>query len=116
MQVEQLKHLVQNALEDLKAKDVLELDVREASSVTDFMLLATGTSSRQVSSLATNLVSSLKEAGVTPLGVEGLDAGEWVLVDLGDLLVHIMQAQTREFYDLEKLWGDFSLAEDQVDS
>ena len=116
MQVEQLKDLALNALEDLKAKDVLELDVRETSSVTDFMLLATGSSSRQVSALASNLVTSLKEAGVTPLSIEGQDAGEWVLVDLGDLLVHIMQAQTRAFYDLEKLWGDFSLVEDQVGS
>ncbi|WP_114418487.1 ribosome silencing factor [Marinospirillum perlucidum] len=114
MQVEKLKSLVLNALEDLKAKDVCELDVREASSVTDFMLIASGTSSRQVSALATNLVTQLKEAGVTPLSLEGLDAGDWVLVDLGDLLVHIMQPETRSFYDLEKLWGDFSLAEKQA--
>jgi len=116
MHVEQLKDLAIQSLEDLKAKDLLELDVRQASSVTDFMLLATGSSSRQVSALATNLVSLLKEAGVTPLSIEGLDAGEWVLVDLGDLLVHIMQAQTRAHYDLEKLWGDFSLVDDQVES
>lgn len=116
MQVEQLKHQALKALEDMKARDVLELDVREASSVTDFMLLATGNSSRQVSALATNLVSQLRESGITPLSIEGLDAGEWVLVDLGDLLVHIMQAETRAFYDLEKLWGDFSLVEDQVES
>lgn len=112
MQAEQLKELALKALEDLKAKNVVELDVREASSVTDFMLIATGTSSRQVSALATNLVGELKAAGIQPLSLEGLDAGEWVLVDLGDLLVHIMQPQTREFYDLEKLWGDFSLAGD----
>lgn len=115
MHLEQLKSLAIQSLEDLKAKDILELDVREASSVTDLMLLATGSSSTQVNALAGHLVSQLKAAGVTPLGVEGQDTGDWVLVDLGDLLVHIMQAETRAYYDLEKLWGDFSLVEDRVE-
>lgn len=116
MQVEQLKHLAQQALEDLKAHNIVELDVRETSSVTDYMLVASGTSSRQVSALATNLVTQLKQQGYTPLGIEGQEAGDWVLVDCGDLLVHIMQPQIRDFYDLEKLWGDFSLETSQVES
>lgn len=114
MQVEQLKQVAQQALEDLKAKDIVTLDVRAASSVTDYMLIASGTSTRQVSALAENLVARLKHLGFLPLGVEGLEAGDWVLVDCGDLLVHIMQPQTRAFYDLEKLWGDFSPATSQA--
>lgn len=114
MQIESLKKLAFDTLDDLKAKNITELDVRQASSITDFMLIATGTSSRQVSALASNLVARLKQAGVQPLGVEGQETGDWVLVDLGDLLVHIMQAETRAFYDLEKLWGDFPLIEETV--
>ncbi|GAA0210332.1 ribosome silencing factor [Kangiella japonica] len=104
MQVEQLKNVVVEQLEDLKAKDISVLDVRELSSVTDYMIVASGTSNRHVKSVAHNLVSEMKDQGVMPLGVEGDDVSEWVLVDLGDVVVHIMLAQTRDFYQLEKLW------------
>ncbi|MBV35282.1 ribosome silencing factor [Kangiella spongicola] len=104
MQVEQLKNVVVEQLEDLKAKDISVLDVRELSSVTDYMVVASGTSNRHVKSVAHNLVSEMKDQGVMPLGVEGDDVSEWVLVDLGDVVVHIMLAQTRDFYQLEKLW------------
>lgn len=108
MQVDELKQRVLVALDDLKGRDVVVLDVRASSSVTDYMVIASGTSSRQVVALARHLMDEMRQQDVPVLGVEGVDAGEWVLVDLGDLVVHIMQPQTREFYDLEKLWGEFA--------
>ena len=104
MSVDELRTLVRNALEDLKAKDVVELDVKDKTSVTDFLFIASGTSSRHVKSIADNVVLEAKHAGLLPLGVEGENEGEWVLVDLGDVIVHVMQPQAREFYDLESLW------------
>ncbi|GAA4347546.1 ribosome silencing factor [Kangiella taiwanensis] len=104
MQVEQLKNVVVEQLEDLKAKEISVLDVRELSTVTDYMIVASGTSNRHVKSVAHNLISEMKDLGQQPLGVEGDDVAEWVLVDLGDVVVHIMLAQTRDFYQLEKLW------------
>lgn len=108
MQLEKMKQQVLAALDDLKAKDVVLLDVTDATSVTDYMIIASGTSSRQVVALAQHLVDEMKEQGVPVLGIEGKEVGEWVLVDLGDVVVHIMQPQTREFYELEKLWGAFA--------
>jgi ribosome-associated protein len=92
------------ALEDLKAQDVLSINVREKTSITDYMVIASGTSSRHVKSLVDNVLEKVKEQGVRPLGSEGLDSGEWALLDLGDVVVHVMQPSTRQFYDLEKLW------------
>lgn len=104
MQIEELAQLVENALDELKAKDVIRIDVREHTSVTDYMIIASGTSSRHVNALANNVVDKVKEAGRKPLGMEGKGSGEWVLVDLADVVVHVMQPATREFYDLERLW------------
>jgi len=104
MQTEQLKTTAIQALEDLKGTDIAENDVREMTSITDVMLIASGTSDRHVKSLADAVVMACKKAGVTPLGVEGEREGEWVLVDLGDVVVHVMQPRIREFYALEKLW------------
>ncbi|MBO3275244.1 ribosome silencing factor [Pseudomonas schmalbachii] len=104
MQTEQLVELAIAALEDLKAQDILPIDVREKTSVTDVMVIASGTSSRQVKSLAENVLMKAKENGVKPLGSEGLDSGEWALLDLGNVVVHVMQPATRQFYDLERLW------------
>ena len=104
MQNDELIRTVENALDELKAKDVVRIDVQELTSVTDCMIIASGTSSRHVSSLSDNVVEKAKAAGTRPLGVEGKDSGEWVLVDLGDVIVHIMQPATRQFYDLERLW------------
>lgn len=104
MQIEDLIKSVEGALEKLKAKDVVRIDVRELTGVTDYMIIASGGSSRQVSALADSVIEKAKEIGRRPMGVEGKESGEWVLVDLGDIVVHIMQPATREFYDLEKLW------------
>lgn len=100
----QLRALVLDALDDLKAKDVREVDVRGKSSVTDLLVVASGTSSRHVKSIAEEVVKKAKQAGQPPIGVEGQREAEWVLVDLGDVIVHVMLPRTREFYGLERLW------------
>lgn len=101
---DRLRSLVLAALDDLKARDVREIDVREKSSVTDLLVVASGTSSRHVKSIADEVVRKAKQAGLPPIGVEGQREAEWVLVDLGDIVVHVMLPRTREFYGLERLW------------
>ena len=113
MQSKQLCQLAVDALEDLKAVNIVRLDVRKLSDFTDYMLIATGRSSRQVAALAENVVTEAKHAGEAPLGVEGLRGGEWVLVDLCDVVVHVMQPDVREFYQLEKLWSTREAADAQ---
>jgi len=105
MQSNRLRQLAVDALEDLKAVDLVELDVRKLSDFTDYMIIASGRSRRQVAALAENVVMKTKQASEMPLGIEGLRGGEWVLVDLGDVVVHVMQPEVREFYQLEKLWS-----------
>ncbi|GGJ97231.1 ribosome silencing factor [Pseudomonas matsuisoli] len=104
MQNEQLVQLAIAALEDMKAQDITTIDVRGKTSVTDFMVIASGTSGRHVKSMAESVIEKVKGEGVRPLGSEGLDGGEWALLDLGDVVVHVMQTATRQFYDLERLW------------
>ncbi|MBN1379529.1 MAG: ribosome silencing factor [Gammaproteobacteria bacterium] len=104
MQIEQLKQLVVEALEDIKALDIKVLDVQGLTSVTDYMIIATGTSNRHVKSLADNLLEKAVKQKIKPLGMEGQQEGDWVLVDLGDVVAHIMQPDVRAFYNLEKLW------------
>jgi ribosome-associated protein len=94
-----------SALEDLKAVNLMVLNVTELTDVMDFMVIASGTSSRHVKSLANNVVVELKKKGLAPLGIEGQQGGEWVLVDYGDVVAHIMLPETRDFYDLERLWS-----------
>ncbi len=105
MKSHELASLATSALEDLKGRDIVEIDIAEKSNIADAMLLATGTSRRHVKSLADQVKIKAKDAGETPLGVEGEDAGEWVLVDLGDVIVHVMTEEMRDFYALEKLWS-----------
>jgi len=105
MTIDELKQLVIDALEDLKAEAITVLDVRKKTTVTDWLVIATGTSSRHVKSIANNVIVEAKKAGKPPIGIEGEDDGEWVLVDLGDVIVHVMQQQVREYYDLESLWS-----------
>lgn len=112
---DELLALVVAALDDGKARDVRVIDVREKTSVTDYMVIASGTSERHVKSLAEQVVEKAKESEVQPLGVEGQAAGEWVLVDLGDTILHVMKPQVREFYQLEKFWqGDYGAVSSRV--
>lgn len=104
MQTDELKQIAVKALEDLKGNEIAGYDVRDMTSVTDIMLIASGTSARHVKSLANAVVMACKKQGIPPIGVEGEGEGEWVLVDLGDVVVHVMQPRIREFYALEKLW------------
>lgn len=106
MHIDALKTLVIDALEELKARDVATLDVSRLTSVTDLMVVASGTSTRHVGALADNVIKTAKEQGISVLGVEGESGADWVLVDLGDLVVHVMLPETRELYDLERLWAD----------
>jgi ribosome-associated protein len=105
MQAEQLKLLVIDALEEIKADDIQVLDVTKMTDVTDYMIIASGKSTRQVKALANEVVSQAKKADHPPMGVEGEDIGEWALVDLGDVIAHIMTPQTRATYNLEKVWS-----------
>lgn len=105
MTQESLQNTVLGALEDLKARDVIVMDVRGLTNIADSMVIASGTSDRHVRSIAENVVEKCKESGQRPLGVEGLKDGEWVLVDLQDVVVHVMLPRVRDFYNLEKLWA-----------
>lgn len=116
MESEALKKLVIEALEDVKGIDIRALDVKDKTSITDVMVIASGNSNRQVKALADSVVEHCKKAGVSIYGSEGIDTGEWALVDLGDVVVHIMQPSIRDFYNLEKLWGDESPAVLQKDN
>lgn len=106
LQSEAIKKVALQALEELKAENIQVIDVRIQASFTDYMIFASGKSSRHVKSIAKEVIDAAKLAKMPPLGVEGEDVGEWVLVDLGDVVVHVMLPDTRLFYDLEKLWGE----------
>lgn len=96
--------LVVRALDDGKAEDIKSVDVRKLTSIADFMVIATGRSSRQVKGLADRVLDAAREHNLKPIGVEGEQTSEWILVDLGDVIVHVMQPEPRLFYQLEKLW------------
>ncbi len=110
MQTEALLSLVESELEQRKALNVITLDVRGKTSITDFMVIASGTSSRHAKSLCDYVIEKVKGQGVQPMGLEGGPGSDWVLLDLGDVVLHVMTGQAREYYQLEKLW---SVAGDQ---
>jgi ribosome-associated protein len=116
MNLEQLLTLVNNALDNMKAQDIVAIDVRNKSSITEYMVIATGTSTRHVKSIAGEVIREAKAAGIPPLGSEGEENAEWVLVDLNDIVVHVMLAEIRAFYNLEKLWETDSIKSDQQQS
>ncbi len=105
MDSKQLLAFALDKIDDMKARDVVQLDVRDSSDITDYMVVCSGTSKRHVQSIADNVAKEARHAGEEPLGYEGQDEGEWVLVDLGDVVVHVMQDHARSYYDLENLWG-----------
>ncbi len=105
MNSEQLSQLAIDALAEVKGTDIVRLDVRDLTTVTDYMVVASGTSNRHVKALADAVVEKSKAAGHRPAGIEGESGSEWVLLDLGDALVHVMLPRVREFYNLEKLWS-----------
>ncbi len=105
MNSDQLCDLIVDALDDVKAKDIVKLDVHDMTTVTDYMIIASGTSNRHVKALVDNVAEKAAAAGHKPIGVEGEEGGEWVLLDLQDALVHVMLPKVREFYNLEKLWS-----------
>lgn len=102
---DELVDVITKALDDLKAQDTVVLDVTKLSDVMDTLVIVSGTSSRHVKSLADNVIDAGKQHGIRPIGVEGIEAADWVLVDYGSVVVHVMLPQTRVFYDLEKLWS-----------
>jgi len=116
MKADELKALVVNAVEDMKGVDVVVLDVHKMTTITDYMIVASATSSRHLKSMINSVAVEAKEAGCTPLGTEGENEGEWALVDLGDVVLHVMLPQTREFYQLEKLWSVEGAAEKEAAS
>lgn len=111
--VELRDHLV-GALEDLKGQDITSLDVSDLTTITDYMVVVSGTSNRHVKALVDEVLEAAKDFGEKPIGVEGREAMEWVLLDVGDVVVHVMQKEAREFYDLERLWGSLDAPESET--
>ncbi|MDE0693069.1 MAG: ribosome silencing factor [Gammaproteobacteria bacterium] len=108
----ELRELVLDAAHDLKAVDVVALEVSDMTDITDTMIVAGGTSDRHVKAIVDNVLAVLKGAGKEVLGVEGRDVGGWVLLDLGDVVLHVMRAEARSFYDLERLWENLDATMD----
>jgi ribosome-associated protein len=105
MDSEQIKQLVIDALEDIKGQDIVSLDVRDKTDIADHMVVASGSTARQVKALVDSVVVKAKAAGIAVLSTEGQDTGEWVLIDLADVIVHVMLPAVRDFYELERLWS-----------
>jgi ribosome-associated protein len=102
---DKLRDVVIEALEDKKGSDIQSLDVLNQTDITDYMVVASGSSNRQVKALATSVIDQTRAIEVKPYGIEGMEQGEWVLIDLVDVVVHLMLPKVREFYDLERLWS-----------
>jgi len=105
LQDKELHDFLFNNVDDMKAENIITLDVRDKSSITDFMIVCTGTSKRHVSSIALNVSDKAKDADLMSYGIDGEAEGEWVVVDMGNVMIHILQQEYRDLYQLEKLWG-----------
>ena len=112
MKASELRNHVVAALEDLKGVNIVTLDVAALTPMTDYMVLVTGTSNRHVKALVDTANESSKAIGIQPLGIEGRESYDWVLVDLADVIVHVMNEEARNFYELERLWSDLDEAGD----
>jgi len=101
----QLRDLIINTLDDNKAEDIIEIDLPKDTAIADFMFIASGRSSRQVAAIAENLMRTLKNEGYKSISIEGLNQGDWVLIDTGDAIIHVFRPEVREFYNLERIWS-----------
>ena len=106
LQTEAIRRLAFEALEDLKAENIVQLDVSGVASFTDYMIFASGNSTRHVAAIADSVIEAAKASDNPAQGVEGIETGEWILIDLGDVVVHVMLPEIRQYYELEKLWGE----------
>jgi len=114
-QANKMQQLTYRIMRDAKGPAISVLDVRRLTDITDYMIIASGTSTRHVNGIARKLIDRMRELSYKPLGVEGEDTGEWVLIDFGDVVAHVMQPQTRDFYSLEKLWSEDMDAQADLD-
>ena len=106
MKISEIKNLIEKTLDNNKAKDIISIDLKKKSYIADYMIIASGTSSRHLQSLAENLVTELKKIGLNDCRIEGKDSNDWKLVDALDIIIHLFHPEKREFYDLEKMWSD----------
>jgi|TARA_B110000967_G_scaffold189779_1_gene213832 ribosome-associated protein len=106
MEISKIKDKIEIILDNNKAKDIVSIDLKEKSYIADYMIIASGTSSRHLQSLSENLVSELKKIGIRNCRIEGKDSRDWKLVDAMDIIIHIFHPEKREFYDLEKMWSE----------
>jgi ribosome-associated protein len=116
MQTEDLEKIALDALNDLKAMDIVTLDIRDITTIADTMIICSGRSSRHVQSIAANVITSAKQHKATYIHFEGERDGEWIIVDLGDVIVHVMQENARDFYKLEDLWAPIQLERERYAS
>jgi len=106
MKISEIKNLIEKTLDNNKAKDIISIDLKKKSYIADYMIIASGTSSRHLQSLAENLITELKKIGLNDCRIEGKDSNDWKLVDALDIIIHLFHPEKREFYDLEKMWSE----------
>ena len=106
MKISEIKNQIEQILDNNKAKDIVSIDLKKKSYIADYMIIASGTSSRHLQSLAENLVSELKKIGVNDCRIEGRESNDWKLVDAMDIIIHLFHPEKRDFYDLEKMWSE----------
>ena len=106
MKISEIKNLIEKTLDNNKAKDIISIDLKKKSYIADYMIIASGTSSRHLQSLAENLVTELKKIGLNDCRIEGKDSNDWKLVDALDIIIDLFHPEKREFYDLEKMWSE----------